>query len=227
MNYQKSPLAKTIFKCPLLFFLLPLSSLFPYGLYVFMTLFNLYLVVIFYAPVVKDYRTVDKSITYHLHRAVLESKADFNFILEKTKNTDLHTFMQVRYTRTLSVVREEHRELVKLMYGKGVFEALIFTVVMSGLAMTFGNTLADVFTDGTMQFPPHFYGLITLISCQVSVLLTTCSSRLLRQLNEKEQEALLRLLYEYSKLSDAHQDEINLLRQAATESKRLHWLSAR
>lgn len=225
MTYRKTKLAYSVKGFPVFVLLAALSFLDTRALLLVHVIFTLYMLVIFYAPVWNDPSTIEKSSVFHFHRFFAELRPDFNFILEHSSNSDLHCFMQVRYTKRMACVREQHRDYIKTFYGDDVRNGLLIACLTAAIFIFFGNEFLTNLTEEPLNISPWVYALLTLNCFQISILLSHVNVRLLHLLKCGEEKELLKLIYEYSQLSDKHQEEIESLRKAATSKNRLHWLT--
>lgn len=225
MTYRKTKLAYSFKGVPVFLLLAAISFLDYRALFLVHVIFTLYMLVIFYAPVWSDASTIEKSSVFHLHRFLAELRPDFNFILEHSSYTDLHNFMQVRYAKRMASVREQHRDYLKTFYGNDVRNGLLISCLIAAISIIFGNEILTDLIEEPVNISPWVYALLSLNCFQISILITLVNVRLLHLLKCGEDKELLKLIYEYSQLSDKHQEEIESLRKAATSRKRLRWLA--
>lgn len=225
MTYRKTKLAYSVKGIPIFLLLVALSFLDYRALFLIHVIFTLYMLVIFYAPAWNDPSTIEESSVFHFHRLFAELKPDFNFILEHSSNSDLHCFMQVRYAKRMACVREQHRDFLKTFYGDDVRNGLLVACIAVAVFIIFGNEILTNFTEKPLNISPWVYALLTLNCFQLSILLSVVNVRHFHLLKCGEDKELLKLIYEYSQLSDKHQEEIESLREAATSKNRLHWLT--
>ncbi|MEZ9700147.1 hypothetical protein AB4455_22700 [Vibrio sp. 10N.261.46.E12] len=228
MTYRKTKIAYSVYRVkgfPILLVLVAIPFLDHRALFLVHVIFTLYILAIFYAPVWDDSSTIEESSVFHFHRFVAELRPDFNFILEHSSKSDLHCFLQVRYAKRIAYVREQHRDFLKTFYGDDVRNGLLIACLTAALFIIFGNGILTNLAEEPLHISPWVYALLALNCFQLSILLSFVNVRLLYLLKSGEEKELFSLIYEYSQLSDKHQEEIESLRKAATSKNRLHWLT--